>query len=44
MEEGVRIVGALNGDVDELERDLPVTASVDRVSEEFARIVFTPVD
>ena len=43
MEEGVRVVGALNGDPGALELDLPVTAEIDRVSEEFARIVFNLV-
>ncbi len=42
MEEGVRVVGALNGDPGVLELDLPVTVEIDRVSDEFARIVFTP--
>jgi len=41
MEEGVRIVGALNGDPGALELDLPVTAEIDRVSDDFARIVFS---
>ena len=43
MEEGVRVVGALNGDPGALELDLPVAAEIDRVSEEFARIVFNLV-
>ena len=43
MEEGVRVVGALNGDPGALELDLPVTAEIDRVSEKFARIVFNLV-
>ena len=42
MEEGVRVVGALNGDPKALELDLPVTAEIDPVSDDFARIVFTP--
>ncbi len=42
MEEGVRVVGALNGDPGVLELDLPVTVEIDPVSDEFARIVFTP--
>ncbi len=40
MEEGVRVVGALNGDPGALELDLPVTAEIDPVSDDFARIVF----
>ncbi len=42
MEEGVRVVGALNGDSGALELDLPVTAEIDPVSDDFARIVFSP--
>ena len=44
MEEGVRLVGALNGDPGALELDRPVTVEIDPVSDEFARIVFTLVD
>jgi uncharacterized OB-fold protein len=40
MEEGVRVVGALDGDPSALELDRLVDAGVERVSEEFARIVF----
>ena len=40
LEEGVRVVGAWDGDPSALELDLPVTAAIDRVSDEFARIVF----
>lgn len=40
MEEGVRLVGALKGDPAALDLDLPVTATIDPVNDEFARIVF----
>jgi len=44
MEEGVRIVGALRGLPPEaLELDLPVQAELEVVSEEFARIHFSPI-
>ena len=43
MEEGPRIVGALSGmDPSELALDLPVRAETERVTDDFARILFTP--
>ena len=40
MDEGVRLVGAFHGDAAALELERPVTAGVEVVSENFARIVF----
>ena len=44
MDEGVRVVGALRGDPARLELEKPVTVEIDRVNDDFARIVFVPED
>jgi uncharacterized OB-fold protein len=43
MDEGPRLVGGLRGlDPTDLELDLPVTAEIERVNDEFARVYFRP--
>jgi len=42
MDEGVRLVGAFEGDPAGLELEQPARARIDPVSDEFARIVFRP--
>jgi hypothetical protein len=45
LEEGVRLVGALRGIApSELALELPVVAEIERVSDAFARIYFTPLE